>query len=294
MSLEKALQKTYLVGSIVGPLYTIATRSQSESKGLNLNKITSILLYGKSSFIPLKDSKKDLVLTYSDAVYAEQTNKILQSESIPLVEIIPVLEKFRKIVAKQGTENADQTKGILVVCQTVEKLKKLVWSVNSLCNKKLEVPSVDVKSLQSGAQTVMKNLIGEYGHEAKREFHRHVTSASSLGHILHLAHQHSTLLSIGQTENKDFLVQKLEENLKSAHDDSGIQSAGDENIRKIMFSMWREKSAKKTIEVAKALKSESLSRAGTEEYLKEQGHRNKLLQQWVESVEDELTDLIKV
>ena len=225
----------------------------------------------KNFKIPKIDNKKDLVLCYSDALYAEQTNKILQSESIPLTDIIPVLEKLRKIISKQGTENADQTKGILVVCQTVEKLKKLVRSINSLCNKKLEVPTVDVKSLQNGAQTTMKTLISEYGAESKREFHKHVTSANSLGHILHLAHQHATLLSIGQVENKDFLIQKLEENLQSVQDDNSMHSSGDENIRKIMFSMWREKSAKKTIEIAKALKSESLSRAATEEYLKEQG-----------------------
>ena len=83
------------------------------------------------------------------------------------------------------------------------------------------------------------------------------------------------------------IVTKLDQNLKIESDvvDSGI-------IRQIMLSKWREKSAKDTIDVAKAIGVEALRRNATEMYLKEQENGKSLMSRWHESTEDEIDDLI--
>ena len=65
-------------------------------------------------------------------------------------EITHCLEKFRRIISKQGVEDlVDQTRSVLEICQHLTRLRSLVRSINSLCGKKLKVPNIDLKNADS-------------------------------------------------------------------------------------------------------------------------------------------------
>ena len=55
------------------------------------------------------DSKKDTVLKYTDAFYAEFADKLIQKKK-SLSIVLPYMEKLVKLIGKTGIENCDQTK----------------------------------------------------------------------------------------------------------------------------------------------------------------------------------------
>ena len=55
------------------------------------------------------DSKKDTVLKYTDAFYAEFADKLIQKKK-SLSIVSPYMEKLVKLIGKTGVENCDQTK----------------------------------------------------------------------------------------------------------------------------------------------------------------------------------------
>jgi hypothetical protein len=136
----------------------------------------------------------------------------------------------------------------------------------------------------------MQSLISSHGEECSKCLSSLFRSSSSLSQILHLAHRHSVVFSVSKFADSEWVVQQLESNLKSTV--KPTKNSSNDIIRQIMISMWQEKAAKNTIEVAKAMSSESLSRSATEIYLKEQEKRSKLFAKWSEDVSEEFDDLI--
>lgn len=258
----------------------------------NLGELNAgITVINESLLGQRSDTKKDLILIYADALYAELTNEMLQNASNPVNDILPSLEKLRRLISKQGTENCNQTKSLLTVCHHLGMIRNFIKSINILCGTTLESPKLSLDDVEGAAEGAIKNLIKEHGDEAKRQLSTLINAAGSLSHVLHICHQHAVLFTTCQFDDRESILQKLVENLKSSSKETETKS-GNDIIRQMMVSMWREKAAKNTIEVAKSFSAESLGRISTDMYLKEQENRTKLFSQWLEDVEDELDDLI--
>jgi len=258
----------------------------------NLSELNAGLTVINESLLGQRsDTKKDLILAYADALYAELANEMVQNANNPVNDIIPSLEKLRRFISKQGTENCNETKTIMAICHHLGMIRDLIRSINILCGHKLDPPKLPMGDIEGKAEGIVRKLIKEYGDETRRQFSKIINGARSLSHVLHICHQHAVLFTNCQIDDRESILQKLEENLKSGPKQFDSATSND-TIRQIMISMWREKAAKNTIEVAKSLSADSLSRVSTEMYLKEQENRSQLFSQWLEVVEDELDDLI--
>lgn len=65
------------------------------------------------------DSKKDTVLKYTDAFYAEFADKLIQKKK-SLSIVSPYMEKLVKLIGKTGVENCDQTKASFQIDYSVQ------------------------------------------------------------------------------------------------------------------------------------------------------------------------------
>ena len=115
----------------------------------NLGELNAGLTVINESLLSQRsDSKKDLILLYADALYAELSNQMLQNLENSASDIVPSLEKLRILISKQGTENCDQTKSMLLLCTTLGTIRSLVTSINVLCSKNLELPTLTAENVE--------------------------------------------------------------------------------------------------------------------------------------------------
>ena len=242
------------------------------------------------------DAKKDLVLRYADAFYAEFADKLIQKDSASFDIIIGYMEKLIKLIKKNGVENCEQTSSIVGIWSSIVQFKKLVASINSLCKPDPAIESKQFSTrgdVKQESEAEIEKLLERHKATATKELTREINNAGNNSRVLNICSKHSILLEHIQLDDKESLINKLKNNLTTESGSTRKTSFGSSKLVKdMMNSMWVEQSAKETSNVAKALKSAELLRKAKNIHLREQEKRKELFSTWQQQIEDEIGDLV--